>query len=808
MLHKKTDKNTKRQRAICFLAVITTLFGNNKCLNRLYGVKMDENKSKNEPQEKKPILAIFSKLIGTEKEKEKQIENKEIQTFIPELKTDGKGKVNEIIVESPLDEKNPVKKNKEKNNVEEEGGDQKEIKDAIEETKFIKNTAKLLDEKTDKSNYNETEKTEYETNGNSKVSLLILENRNYDKGISILLKKMAYDYEKNMYVALNETIEEMENRFYEEKIEKKKFVIIDTLTLGSKNVNQKKYENCIFVASPNALIELSLAIMQGINNWKAKAILFDSISTLLIYENEKTVSRFVRSIIGKIRASGIDAYFTVLAGDSKKDVIKELRPFFDKANNLEEFVSEQFPGFEIESIKRQKWYDEDEELENYKTARLNSEPAIFMAEIQALKRKIKDSQKNNLMWKDLNYLKEKLEKLEGMKEKINKIEGLTENEKNKYKEISATLEEVKEKLKKMETVSKLEEEIKEVYRKIEEIDEKAQLSAELRKNIEAKKESELNESIQEMKVKLKNLEGVTSLEQEVKALNNMVLELESKLRKETKEEIEAQTEAMKEFSRQIDDLSKRISEAQKSDKYEEMAQNFGKELEAIKSEIDEMEKNNALVREKEHEEKEKVKQMIDEVKTKLAGLEKISEIEQHMTELYKKIEEHDEKAQLGEEIKKTIESQKTNEMKQAIEEMKKNFLAQEENISLFSKQIDALRQKLEETQATNLEKDELDRKLLEHISAMEKHISSLGKRLEAAELQKALAESEDEYKKISEEREQVEMALKRMTDEEGYTKEKLAKLNNQLEKISEIEKEINEKRKEMQERLKKLKQDE
>ncbi len=769
---------------------------------------MDENKSKNEPQEKKPILAIFSKLIGTEKEKEKQIENKEIQTFIPELKTDGKGKVNEIIVESPLDEKNPVKKNKEKNNVEEEGGDQKEIKDAIEETKFIKNTAKLLDEKTDKSNYNETEKTEYETNGNSKVSLLILENRNYDKGISILLKKMAYDYEKNMYVALNETIEEMENRFYEEKIEKKKFVIIDTLTLGSKNVNQKKYENCIFVASPNALIELSLAIMQGINNWKAKAILFDSISTLLIYENEKTVSRFVRSIIGKIRASGIDAYFTVLAGDSKKDVIKELRPFFDKANNLEEFVSEQFPGFEIESIKRQKWYDEDEELENYKTARLNSEPAIFMAEIQALKRKIKDSQKNNLMWKDLNYLKEKLEKLEGMKEKINKIEGLTENEKNKYKEISATLEEVKEKLKKMETVSKLEEEIKEVYRKIEEIDEKAQLSAELRKNIEAKKESELNESIQEMKVKLKNLEGVTSLEQEVKALNNMVLELESKLRKETKEEIEAQTEAMKEFSRQIDDLSKRISEAQKSDKYEEMAQNFGKELEAIKSEIDEMEKNNALVREKEHEEKEKVKQMIDEVKTKLAGLEKISEIEQHMTELYKKIEEHDEKAQLGEEIKKTIESQKTNEMKQAIEEMKKNFLAQEENISLFSKQIDALRQKLEETQATNLEKDELDRKLLEHISAMEKHISSLGKRLEAAELQKALAESEDEYKKISEEREQVEMALKRMTDEEGYTKEKLAKLNNQLEKISEIEKEINEKRKEMQERLKKLKQDE
>jgi hypothetical protein len=765
---------------------------------------MDEDKNKNQSQEKKPILGIFSKLIGNEKEK--QIENKEIQAFIPDLKTDGKGKVNEIIVESPLDEKNPAKKSEEKNNVEEEGGDQKEIKEAIEETKFIQNTAKLLDEKPDKSNDNEPEKTEYETKGNSKVSLLILENENYDKGISILLKKMAYDYEKSMYVALNETIEEMENRFYEEKIEKKKFVAIDALTLSSKSINQKKYENCIFVASPNALVELSLAITQGINNWKAKAILFDSVSTLLIYENEKTVSRFVRSIIGKIRASGIDAYFTVLAGDSKKEVVNDLKSFVDKVNTLEEFVSEQFPGFEIEVAKKQKEYAENGEWETYGTKRLNSEPAIFMAEIESLKRKIRDSQKSNFMWKDLNYLKEKLEKLEALKEKINKIEGLTEEEKEKYKEMSANFEEVKEKLKKIEMVSKLEEEIREVYRKIEEIDEKAQLSAELRKNIEAKKESQLNESIEEMKAKLKKLEGVASLEQEVKTLNNMVLELESKLRKETKEEIEAQTEAMKEFSRQMDDLSRRISEAQKSDKYEEMAQNFGKELEAIKSEIGEMEKKNALAREKEYEEKEKVKQLIDEVKSKLAGLEKISEMEQHITELYKKIEEHDEKAQLGEELKKTIESQKTNEMKQAIEEIKKNFLAQEENISLFSKQIDTLRQKLEEAQATNLEKDELDRKLLEHISAMEKHISSLEKRLEAAEIQKALAESEEESKKISEEREQIETALRRMTDEEGYTREKLAKLNSQLEKISTIEKEINEKRKEMQERLKKLNQ--
>jgi len=59
-------------------------------------------------------------------------------------------------------------------------------------------------------------------------------------------------------------------------------------------------------------------------------LLFDSLSTLLIYNKGETVSKFVHSVINKVKETGATAVFTALEGDTETKLLKEVGMFVDK----------------------------------------------------------------------------------------------------------------------------------------------------------------------------------------------------------------------------------------------------------------------------------------------------------------------------------------------------------------------------------------------------------------------------------------------------------------------------------------------
>ena len=59
-------------------------------------------------------------------------------------------------------------------------------------------------------------------------------------------------------------------------------------------------------------------------------MLFDSLSTLLIYNNKETVTKFTRTIIGKLKKAGMGGIFTALKGDTEKGLLKEMGMFVDE----------------------------------------------------------------------------------------------------------------------------------------------------------------------------------------------------------------------------------------------------------------------------------------------------------------------------------------------------------------------------------------------------------------------------------------------------------------------------------------------
>lgn len=67
---------------------------------------------------------------------------------------------------------------------------------------------------------------------------------------------------------------------------------------------------------------------------KFDALLFDSLSTLLIYNKKDAVSKFIQSMINKLRTNNMTVVFTALKGDTEKGLLKEVGLFVDEVVEL------------------------------------------------------------------------------------------------------------------------------------------------------------------------------------------------------------------------------------------------------------------------------------------------------------------------------------------------------------------------------------------------------------------------------------------------------------------------------------------
>lgn len=170
--------------------------------------------------------------------------------------------------------------------------------------------------------------------GKNKVVILVIPDEEYAEFMIKVSKSVASDYKKICYVNLNKSYFTLTNAFKSENINLNKFFFIDGVT--KKAGEAKKAGNCLYVDAPNALTQLSLGINKIFKTFKPEILLFDSLSTILIYEEVNTVLKFVHSLIGKIRLVDCVAVFTVLEGDVSSNLIKDLSMFIDKLMRAKE----------------------------------------------------------------------------------------------------------------------------------------------------------------------------------------------------------------------------------------------------------------------------------------------------------------------------------------------------------------------------------------------------------------------------------------------------------------------------------------
>ena len=168
--------------------------------------------------------------------------------------------------------------------------------------------------------------------GNNNIVLIMLSKENYRRSIIDVASFLDKNSSKVCYVCVNDPYGFVNSNLLKNSIDTKKFIFIDTLT---RNVQDPPHvDNCIFVSSPSALTEISLAFSKALNEMHCDSSLFDTLSTMLVYEKSHAIIQFVHNILTKLRISSGRAVFVTLKDDSNSELIKDLFMFVDKVIDM------------------------------------------------------------------------------------------------------------------------------------------------------------------------------------------------------------------------------------------------------------------------------------------------------------------------------------------------------------------------------------------------------------------------------------------------------------------------------------------
>ncbi|MFH1663740.1 MAG: ATPase domain-containing protein [archaeon] len=149
------------------------------------------------------------------------------------------------------------------------------------------------------------------------------------KILNILTNKLN---EKGIYVTINRPFNSLIELLESNKIKTKNIFFIDAITMTVVG-EAKEVPNCLFINSPNSLTELGIALGEAFKAMKEttdRFIFLDSLSTLLIYNQSQSVTKFAHFLTGRMREWKIKGVLISLQKNVDERLIAQVSQFCDR----------------------------------------------------------------------------------------------------------------------------------------------------------------------------------------------------------------------------------------------------------------------------------------------------------------------------------------------------------------------------------------------------------------------------------------------------------------------------------------------
>jgi hypothetical protein len=163
------------------------------------------------------------------------------------------------------------------------------------------------------------------------IVIIVIPAKNYKKNHLEVVSDLVTKNKKVCYVNITQPFDNLHESFVNKGLECKNFLFIDAV---SGTNNKVEHEQCIYVESPNALTSLSVVIKKALQTESFNVLLFDSLSSLLIYNKLELVTRFTHDLLEDIRKEKVQGIFVMKEGTDAK-LMQDVSMFADHTIKIE-----------------------------------------------------------------------------------------------------------------------------------------------------------------------------------------------------------------------------------------------------------------------------------------------------------------------------------------------------------------------------------------------------------------------------------------------------------------------------------------
>ncbi|MCJ7646936.1 hypothetical protein MUO65_08610 [bacterium] len=163
------------------------------------------------------------------------------------------------------------------------------------------------------------------------ITIFLFSEKDYARKMENIMLSTSSAYSRICYVSLNKPHAVLSDSFKKSGIDLKKIFFIEC----TGNAGGGKWEQVVYVSSPKALTEMSITIGKVIEMGKIEALIFDSLSTLLVYEDPSTIVKFTHSLISILRSKNVSGFLMCAKSGQSEAIIKDISMFADRVWNNE-----------------------------------------------------------------------------------------------------------------------------------------------------------------------------------------------------------------------------------------------------------------------------------------------------------------------------------------------------------------------------------------------------------------------------------------------------------------------------------------
>ncbi|MCL4362451.1 MAG: hypothetical protein QW194_03285 [Candidatus Micrarchaeaceae archaeon] len=161
------------------------------------------------------------------------------------------------------------------------------------------------------------------------ISVYVFKEGNYYRNLYDIIEE---NQEKDIIIiTTNKPANMILNEIRQEKIKVQNLFFIDTISkyLGKTDINQN--DNVVYIDDPANLTEIGIVAKLSIEKIKGKKMLiFDSLTTLSLYNSSKNLVRFYNFFFQLSRLNQIETIIIALESDIDKEILNNINGLVDE----------------------------------------------------------------------------------------------------------------------------------------------------------------------------------------------------------------------------------------------------------------------------------------------------------------------------------------------------------------------------------------------------------------------------------------------------------------------------------------------